>query len=221
MEIKGAVFDMDGTLLDSMWLWNTMGSSFLIRRGITPEPDIDKKYKTMSIVEAAQYYKDNYGFKESVDEIRAQINSYVEDGYRERVTAKEGVVDFLSQLKKQKVHMTVATSTDRYLVEIALRHCGILDYFEGIFTCTEAGCDKNVPDIYIMAQKHMGVPIEGTVVFEDAPHGIKSAKDGGFAVAGVADDSYVDERPQLIAMCDMFIYSYKDLLGKTFCIPRR
>ena len=211
MEIKGAVFDMDGTLLDSMWLWNTMGSGFLIRRGITPEPDIDRKFKVMSIVETAAYYKEHYGIDESPDEIRAQINSYVEDGYRQRVTLKKGVMELLEQFRDRGVRMAVATSTDRYLVEIALSHCGIRDFFCCVLTCTEAGCDKNVPDIYVMAQERLGVERDETVVFEDAPHAIKSAKAGGFTVAGIADRSYTQERRELEAICDMFIDSYQDL----------
>ncbi len=219
MDIRGAIFDMDGTLLDSMWLWNSMGSEFLLRRGIEPEPDIDKKFKAMSIVESAAYYKEHYGIDDSPDEIRAQINSYVEEGYGTRVTPKKGVVRFLEQLRDRGVKMAVATSTDRYLVDIALDHCGLKDFFQFILTCTEVGCDKNVPDIYIKAQELMDVRRDQTVVFEDAPHAIKSAKSGGFAVAGIADDSYVQERPALIEMCDAFIYSYEDLLSKPFDIP--
>ena len=218
MNIKGAVFDMDGTLLDSMQLWDTMGSGFLLRRGITPEEDIDKKYKSMSIVEAAEYYRDNYGLTETVDQIRSQINSYVEDGYRNKITAKKGVVEFLNRLKQQGVKMAVATSTDRYLVEIALKQSGIRDFFQDILTCTEYGCDKNTPYIYLKAFELLGVKKDEAVVFEDAPHAIRAAKSGGLTVVGVADSSYTAERQKLIEICDVFIDSYDELLNDGFSI---
>ncbi len=221
MNIKGAVFDMDGTLLDSMELWDTMGSGFLIRRGITPEEDIDKKYKSMSIVEAAEYYRDHYGLTESVDQIRSQINGYVEDGYRNRVKTKKGVVEFLNRLKQQGVKMAVATSTDRYLVEIALEQNGIRDFFQHILTCTEYGCDKNTPYIYLKAFELLGVEKDEGAVFEDAPHAIRAAKSGDLTVVGVADSSYTAERPELEKMCDIFIDSYDELLDNRFTICKK
>ena len=212
MNIKGAIFDLDGTLLDSMPLWNTRATDYLVSRGIMPEPDVDKTYKALSLVQAAEYFREHYGFTESVEEISHQLNQGVEKGYFETIKPKDGVPEFLEFLRGRGIPMCIATATERYLVEAVLTRLGLLDYFKGILTCGEVGHGKDEPEIFLRAAKLLGTGVSDTAVFEDAPHAIKTARSAGFFIAAVADDSYTEERENIRAMSDIFITSYKDLI---------
>ncbi|MGM9522139.1 MAG: HAD family hydrolase [Oscillospiraceae bacterium] len=212
MDFKGAVFDLDGTLLDSMPLWNSRGSDYLRGRGIEPAPDVDKRYKALSLAQASEYLKSEYGIPDTADEIACQLNAGVEQGYRQTVQPKEGVPEFLAFLREKKVRMCVATATERYLVEMVLRRVGLLDFFDGILTCGEVGTGKDVPDIYIKGAELLGTSIEETLVFEDAPHAIRTAKGAGFRVAAVEDGSYVAERDEIRAMSDIYVSSFYKLM---------
>lgn len=198
MNIKGAIFDLDGTLLDSMFVWNTMGSDYLKSRGITPEPGLNEKFKTMSIVQAANYYRDNYGLTDSVQEIMDDVNRIIEGFYYEKAVIKPGVKEFLEKLKAAEIKMCVATATDRHLAEAALKRNEIFDYFIDIFTCTEVGAGKDSPVIFETARNRLGCLEDQTIVFEDAPHAIKTAKAAGFKTACVLDPSFESEWPDII-----------------------
>lgn len=131
MRLQSAIFDMDGTLLDSMYIWDDLGPGLLRRQGIQPAPDLAEKLKVMTLRQGAAYCKEEYRLPQSVDDIVRDIEAQVEDFYRSRVEAKPGVKKFLSLLKMEGVWMYVATATDRHLAEAALRHAGIDGYFRG------------------------------------------------------------------------------------------
>lgn len=211
MSIKGAIFDMDGTLLDSMPLWNTRGSDFLRENGLPPEPGIDRKFKVMSLRQAAEYFHDAYHVPGTVEEIMDRINAGVERGYR-TVLPKPGVPEFLDRLAARGVGMLVATATDRYLVEGVLGRLGLLERFKGVLTCGEVGYGKSRPDIFLEAAARLGTSKEETVVFEDAPHAIRTAKAAGFRVCGVADASYAGDAEELRALCDWYVENFREAL---------
>lgn len=139
MRLQSAIFDMDGTLLDSMHVWNDLGPNLLRSCGIEPGPELRDKLRTVTVREGAAYCKAAYGLPQTVDEIVAAIEGQVEDFYFHHVQAKPGVQKFLSLLKMEGVWMYVATATDRRLAEAALKHAGIDQYFRGMLTCPEVG----------------------------------------------------------------------------------
>lgn len=213
MRLQSAIFDMDGTLLDSMHIWDDVAPTILRAQGIEPEADLHEKVKDLTIREGAQYCKDTYHMPQSVDEIVAMTDAFVEEFYRNEVQAKPGVKKFLSLLKMEGVWMYVATNTDRHLVEIALKHAGIDSYFRGILTCGEVGIGKKEsPEIYERAMRRLRSTKRDTVVFEDALHAIRTAKAAGFRVAAVYDPSAEADQDEIRQLSDYYIRSFEEMI---------
>lgn len=187
MSIKGAIFDMDGTLIDSMHLWINIGTRYLNKRGIEVSPEQTKDMSQMLLEAMSVYMQENFGLTESSQEIIDDINAMVENGYYEEVQLKDTVVETLEAFKEAGVKMCVATATDRHLVEACLGRLGILDYFSAVFTCGEEHTTKRIPDIYLKAGAHLGTDPENTFIFEDTLVSIYGAKQSGYKVVGVAD----------------------------------
>ena len=210
--IKGVIFDVDGTLLDSMPLWGHIEEDYLISRGLAPRPSLRDDLRTLGGLEVPMYFQSEYGLRESVAEIRAGINRLAEDFYHNKAQLKEGISAALEELGKRGIKMCVATATDRCLVEPALRHCGILRYFERIFTCGEEGTGKNSPGIFIMAASFLDTDISDTLVVEDALHAMKSAKSAGFPVAAVYDKSADDQNDEIKTLSDFYFESFDEII---------
>ncbi len=212
-ELKGIIFDLDGTLLLSMHIWDTVGSEYIKKQGLVPDPDTDYFIKVMTIEEAAAYFKEHYLLEKTVEEITREINSELENQYFNIVQPKDGVLDFLEAFHRRGVKMCVATATDRYLVEPAMKRCGIYDYLEGVLTCTEVGIGKVSPEIYRRASELLGLPKENVAVFEDALYAARTAKKDGFFLVGIYDDSFKEKQEELKALADIYIedYTKKDI----------
>ncbi len=155
MSVKGIIFDFDGTLFDSMSIWETAGTDYLASLGYTAEENLSKKLKAMSLIQSAEYLKENYALQLSVSEIMDGINKTVEDFYFHRAMPKAHVISLLSVLQNKGIKMCIATATDRYQVEAALKRCDMLHYFDAVFTCTEVGHGKDEPYIFEIACKAM------------------------------------------------------------------
>lgn len=208
MKLTGAIFDLDGTLLDSMSIWDTVGEAYLLAQGRQPEEGINLKFRSMSLRQAAVYYQTAYGVTDSAEEIMAGVNRMVERFYRTEVRPKPGVPGFLEALRRRGVPMCVATATDRYLVEDALTHAGIRDYFSAVFTCTEVGHGKDEPHIYEAALAYLGTPKAETPVFEDVLHAVRTAKEAGFPVVAVWEGTE-QRREAVRALADVFLEDFE------------
>lgn len=212
MRLQSAIFDMDGTLLDSMHIWREMGPRMLRAEGIEPAPDLHETLKPMTLRQAAAYCKETYQMSPSVEEIIALIEHQIDHFYASEVRAKPGVQKFLSILKMEGVWMYVATATDRPLAEKALRHAGLADYFRGILTSGEVGSGKQEsPEIYERAMRRLRSNKKDTVIFEDALHAIRTAKAAGFRVCAVYDDSAKDEQAEIRSLADTYITSFEEM----------
>lgn len=207
MKIRGAIFDLDGTLLDSMFVWDTVGEQYLRGQGITPRPDVNEVVRCMSLYQAACYCQSEYGVTASTNEIMAEVNALVERQYREVVQLRPGVAAFLAYLRQRGVKMCVATATDRPLADAALTRCGVRDLFTDILTCTLVGHGKDEPHIYEQALTLLGTPKAETVVFEDALHAARTATAAGFPLAAVREDSEPHQR-ELQALADVYIEDF-------------
>ncbi len=209
MSIKGIIFDFDGTLFDSMSIWETAGSDYLRSLGYAPENDLHKRLSTMSLLQAAEYLKEEYSLPMSVECIMDGINKTVENFYFYHAMPKENVIDVLSALKKKGIKMCIATATDRYQIEAALKRCNMLCFFDAVFTCTEVGHGKDEPYIFEIAREAMGTDKTETAVFEDAYHAAKTAKDAGFCVVGVYD-RYEKRTEELRELADVYINNFSE-----------
>jgi HAD superfamily hydrolase (TIGR01509 family) len=205
--IKGAIFDLDGTLLDSMSIWDTIGEIYLRSLGIEPRENLAETFKTFTLEESAEYYRTHYGVTLSVGEIVDGVNGMIEDLYRNTVPLKNGVAEFLERLWKNGVKMCVATVTDRYLVEAALTRLQVRQYFGEIFTSAEVGCGKNEPTIYRVALDYLGTDKRETLVFEDVLHALMTAKGDGFPVAAVYDE-HEERQEELKEIADLYITDF-------------
>ena len=212
MRLQSAIFDMDGTLLDSMHIWRDIGPRMLRARGIEPLPDLRERLKGMTARQGAAYCREAYHLPETVEEVYAQIEAQVRRFYETEVEAKPGVREVLSLLKMEGVWMYVATATDRHLAETALRHAGILDYFRGLVTSAETGVGKDVsPEIYFRAMRRLRSNQRDTVIFEDALHAVRTAKAGGFRVAAVYDPSAEEDQEEIRTLADYYYRSFEEL----------
>lgn len=205
--IKGAIFDFDGTLVDSMWIWDTLGEDYLRTLGKEPKENLTEVFKTFTLEQAAEYYRAHYGVTLSVREIVDGVNAMVEKYYENKVTLKHGVSDFLKNLHEKGVKMCVATITDRYLVENTLTRLEIRNYFSEIFTSAEIGADKTTPTLYRVALRHLGTKKRETLVFEDAYHALMTAKNDGFSVAAIYDQ-HETKQIEMKAESDYYISDY-------------
>ncbi|MBQ4110552.1 MAG: thiamine phosphate synthase [Clostridia bacterium] len=206
-QIEGAIFDVDGTLLDSMDIWETVAIDYVKSKGKIPEKNLREVVRPMSLYQSSCYVKEHYEIEDSIEKIMDDINKIVEDFYFHEATAKNGVKEFLTKLKNKGVKMCVATATDKYLVEAALERNGILHFFEKIFTCTEAGSGKDEPHIFNLAREFLGTKLKNTYVFEDALYAAKTAVKAGFRLCGIYDKSE-KETEKLEKISDIYLKSY-------------
>ena len=205
--MEGAIFDLDGTLLDSMAVWETYGTTYLKLRGYNAPDELNEKFRAFSLLEASEFCKELLNSPLSVEEIAKDINSVAEEAYFNTLQLKPGVKEFLEKLYNKGVKLCVATATDRYMTKAALERNGVLNLFEFIITCTEAGAGKNYPDIFNKALEQLGTKKEETYIFEDAIHAIKTAKNAGFKVCAVYDK--FEKHPQeVMNLADIYIASW-------------
>ncbi len=212
MRLQSAIFDMDGTLLDSMHIWQDVGPKALRSIGIEPSPDLGARLMLMTFRDGAALCKEEYHLSQSVEEIMEMTKALVRDFYENQVQPKPGVVKFLSLLKMEGVWMYIATNTDRDLVEAALRHTGLEGFFRGVLTCAEVGAGKkDSPEIYERAMRRLQSNKKDTVVFEDALHAVQTAKAAGFRVCGVYDPSAEADQEAIRSLSDYYIRSFEEM----------
>ncbi|MCL2426755.1 MAG: HAD family phosphatase [Oscillospiraceae bacterium] len=209
--VKGAIFDIDGTVLDSMWKWQSMESEYLVQLGVKSGGALKKKALSMSQREVSEYLQSELGVNKSIQTLTDEQNALMEPFYFKEVQAKPGAVSLLKTLHLRSIKMCVATATEKYLVAPALVRLDLSKYFGKIFTCGDEQTTKTLPDIFIRAAQFLGTDIDKTIVFEDALHAIKSAKAAGFIVAAVYDASMADYQEQIRRLADYYFMSWEDV----------
>ncbi len=201
---KAAIFDMDGTLIDSLILWDILVDRFCQRYrngdavSITPE-DV-KKTRTLTLKGTMALLHNNYALADSVEELMAAANEIIYDFYSKEVKLKEGVIEFLDYCRGKGIKMCIASATDIELITVAVRHCGIYEYFCDIISCAETGVGKDKPDVFLRALGVLGTDIDETYVFEDSHVAIATADKAGFKTVGIYDkDNFGHEEIKRIA----------------------
>lgn len=189
MKIKCAIFDFDGTLFDSMYIWEEIGDVYLRSLGKEPKPSLRDEIRTFSLYQAACYMKKEYSISLTPEEIMAGINEKIEHFYLYEVLPKPGALEFLNEIKRAGILMCIATASDRKQVEAALSRCRMKHFFEEIIACSDIGHGKDEPVVFRKAMEHFGADRSTSLVFEDALHAAKTAKTDGFKVVAVFDKS--------------------------------
>ncbi|MBU3180366.1 HAD family hydrolase [Clostridium psychrophilum] len=211
-DIKAVIFDLDGTLIDSMWVWNTIDKNYFSNRNMDLPKNLKNQIQHLSFDETAAYFKNNFGILDTLEEIKNEWNNYAYVEYLNNVKLKPGVIEFLSLLKKSHIKIGLATSNSKSLLEVVLHANGIYHYFDSITLTDEVSRGKTFPDVYLLAAKKLGVSPTDCIVFEDILPAIKGAKAAGMKVIGVYDDSSKEQEEEIIDYADMYITEYNELI---------
>lgn len=190
--IKGAIFDLDGTLLDSMNLWTKIDREFLERRGITYTLDYSKAITHMELLETANYTIKRYSLNESAEAVIGEWHEAANKEYANNIILKDGAYEFLMYLKKNNYKLAVATSSSKEVFMPCLKRVGIDKLFDAIVTSSDVGVGKSSPKIYLHGASLINVEPKDCFVFEDLPIALASAKSAGFITIGVLDPFSID-----------------------------
>ncbi|MGN1015001.1 MAG: HAD family hydrolase [Butyricicoccus sp.] len=211
--VRGAIFDLDGTVLDSMPCWETVGLRYLLEREI-PVEDVDelaRRLKTTTLPQAAELYQREYGVTDSVERICADITSMIEHDYRFTAPLKPHMAELLEQMDRQGIQMCIATATDHELACAALERLDVLHHFSFVVSCQQLNTSKNEPLIFDYAAQRLGVRKQEIVVFEDALHSIQTAVRAGYRTIGVYDRSSRQEAEEISALCERYVTDWTTL----------
>ena len=212
-EIKAVIFDLDGTLVDSMWMWKAIDIEYLGRYGYDCPEDLQKAIEGMSFSETAVYFKERFSIPDTLDQIKADWIAMSIDKYRYEVPLKPGAGAFLAELKARGIRAGIATSNGREMVDAVLESLKITDYFDVVTTACEVAAGKPAPDLYLQVAERLEVRPEDCLVFEDVPAGILAGKRAGMQVIAVEDKFSMDMEGEKRALADAYIRNYEELLS--------
>lgn len=209
--IEAVIFDLDGTLVDSMWMWQDIDIEYLERFGYRLPQDLQSAIGGMSFTETAQYFRERFGIPDSVEKIKEDWNHMAWDKYMNEVPLKRGVKDFLTGCKSRGIRLGIATSNSRELVTNIARVHRLKDYFTCIITGCEVQKGKPAPDIYLAVAEQLSVKPEACLVFEDIVAGIQAGRRAGMKVCAVEDVSSSHDRVRKMQLADYYIKDFSGL----------
>ena len=210
MDKRFAIFDMDGTLVDSMIYWKHLAMEFLESKGVqTISPEILERIKPMTMTESAVLFIQEYNLPGTAESVTAEMNAMMDEHYRKDVPLKPGAAEYLEALHHKGVSMCVASATAEDLMEACLTRLGVAKYFSFLLSCETVGAGKNRPDVYWESAKRLGAKPEEIAVYEDALYAAKTAKQAGFYVVTVRDDSNQPHWETLTALADEKILDWQ------------
>ncbi len=212
-DIQAVIFDMDGSLVDSMWMWKEIDREYLGRFGIGLPETLQAEINGRSFVETAFFFKERFGLTDSPDQIMEDWNRMARDKYEHEVPLKEGADEFLLACIRNKIPLGIATSNSRELVDVVLGRHGIGELFSCVLTSKEVPRGKPAPDIYLEAAGRLGIHPGRCLVFEDIVPGILAGKRAGMRVCAVQDDYSADEWEEKKRLADWHIRDYHELKG--------
>jgi len=219
MKIGAAVFDLDGTLINSLivWgkLWESFGEKYMGDKSFTPDKEVDAAIRTMTLLDACNLLCEKYNMGESGQTLLDETNKFMIDFYANSVEFKDGAEEFLKKLKENGTKMCIATATSSMLVKYAVERLGIERYIDTVLSCGDIGKGKDKPDIFLLACRHLGVKPEEAWMFEDSAVALMTAKSIGMKTVGIYDafnyghdilkanaDIYVDDGETLLKVLE-------------------
>lgn len=218
-DFEAAIFDLDGTLLDSMYVWQRVDEVYFESRGMEVPEDYGRALAGLSYRESAQYTKARFGFEEPWEEIVAQWTRLAREEYAHRVPLKDGAREYLTALHRAGVRLAVATALPEYLYRPCLEHLGILEMFDSLCSTEDTGGrGKAGGEVFLLAARQLGVAPERCVVFEDVLEGIRGARRSGMRAYCVLDDANRHAHGEMEKLADGMIASYWDILPRRRCV---
>ncbi|MDK2811628.1 MAG: hypothetical protein PWR27_2337 [Petroclostridium sp.] len=209
--LNAVIFDLDGTLIDSLWIWDEIDIQFLGNRGITLPDDLQKIVEGMSFTETAVYFKERFNLQESIEEIKEEWNTMANHYYKDKVPLKEGAREFIEFLRSKNIKMGIGTSNSRELTLEVLKKHGLLHYFDAVVTSCEVKKGKPHPDVFLKVAELLEVKPEECLVFEDTYAGVLAAKRAGMKVFAVADRFSFPYREEIAGLADKYVESFKEI----------
>ena len=209
--MKGFIFDLDGTLLDSMPVWNNLLDNMLRSKGITPPADLLDRTKTLGLESCTELVLNEFHLADDPAIVYQMFQDEMEHQYCNHIPLKAGVREFLDAMCG-KVPMAVATATSRNLVEKALEHHHLTEYFQSVTTVAEAGIGKHDPKVFLMAAETLNMPAEDCVVFEDSLTAIRSTNAAGFTTVAIYEASNLHEQEALKQEATRYINNFYELI---------
>ena len=210
MDKRFAIFDMDGTLIDSMKFWKNLASEYLSSKGITQvSEEILQKIKPMTMSESAALFQEVFGLSGDVE---AEMNAVMDEHYRNDIPLKNGVRAYLDMLHRKGVRMCVASATAEQLMESCLSRLEIRDYFAFLLSCETVGAGKSSPLVYHESAKRLQANPDEIAVYEDALYAVQTAKNAGYYVIGVYDEGAAKNWEAVTKIADEVIINWEEQL---------
>lgn len=211
MAIEAAIFDFDGTLVDSMDMWDDVLDRWLTSYDLELSPEVLNELEPLSVPEECKVIHERFGIGTSGEQLNESLNALLKNKYEHSVQPWAPVPALIKDLVTHNIPLVIATSTDAYLVRACLRVHGLETAFKTIVTTDDVGTDKTQPDVYLAAHEHLGTPYETTWVFEDAPFGLRSAQRAGFRCAAIYDPHSDRDLAELQTYSDLVSVRCEDL----------
>lgn len=216
---SAAIFDLDGTLLDSMYVWQRIDEIFFKKRGMACPADYGRALAGKSYMESAQYTIERFGLKERWEDIVNEWTAQAIEEYSHHVRLKDGAREYLLHLKRAGVKLAVATALPEYLYRPCLENLGILDWFDALCSTDETGGrGKAEGEVFLLAAQRLGVSSGDCAVFEDVFEGIRGAKRAGMRAYCVLDDAAKHSHAEIEGCADAMIASYRELIPERRCV---
>jgi HAD superfamily hydrolase (TIGR01509 family) len=213
-DVKAIIFDVDGTLVDSMWIWKQVDIDFLKRRKTELPIDLQKDIEGLSYTSTAEYFKERFKLPETVEEIKEEWREMADDFYNNIIPLKAGVKELLQIIRDHNLKIGIATSNSRELVETMMKKHEIGKYFDSIRTSCEVPRSKPFPDVYLQAAKDLDVMPENCLVFEDTVAGATAAKAAGMRVVVIYDELSAESRAHLEQLSELYIMDFHEFISK-------
>lgn len=210
--IKGYIFDLDGTLIDSMPLWYNVDRIFLSEHGITPPDNISEIVKKMTVEQSSRYFLDTFNLKISQEETISRIEEIVAESYAKTIPLKEGISELLDYLDSKNIPYGVATATYRSLAVSCLTRLGLVDRIKFLETCSEIGKGKEYPDIFFKCAESLGLPTESIAIVEDSLYCLETAKNHGFFTIAIYDSASSNDWNKIEKICNLTFNSAIEFL---------
>ena len=215
--IDSIIFDIDGTLIDSMWVWTDIDDKFLEKYNLTEPKGFHEGMEGKSYSETAQYFLDLFPeLPHTREEIEAEWHQMAFEIYTTKIQLKKGAFDFIKDMREAGIKLGIATSNARDLAEGVLINNKVFDYFDSVWTSDEAKAGKPAPDVYLKVAESLGVKHERCLVFEDVPKGIMAGKNAGMKVCAVEDAFSKQQEELKRELADYYIQDFDDIKNKTY-----
>ncbi len=208
---SAVIFDLDGSLVDSMWMWREIDIEYLGRFGIVLPENLQSEIEGMSFSETAVYFKERFAIPDSIEQMKADWNRMAWDKYTHEVPLKPGIREFLKECREKGMKLGIATSNSRELVDNITEVHGLDNYFSCIMTACEVAHGKPAPDIYLAVAERLKVAPEKCLVFEDIIPGIMAGKNAGMEVCAVEDAYSISDRQAKKELADYYVEDFYGL----------